>query len=342
MNAWRTTVTNVLVVTVVSVLLWLWAAGATEESRPVRFDVRVITADPERIQTEPTEAIPVNAVVRGARREVADAAERLSGKTFDLVVGSVGVPGTPGTHTINLADTLRRTSRVPLGRVGIKVDSPETLTITVSELETVTASIVPVLSNLSIVGEPIVDPLTAQLRLPKSLVPLLGASPRVEALLPPAEAGTIQAGRSHTRSIPLRLPDALAPHRRQVSIVPERAQVSFMVESRSASTTLARVPVQIAGPPADLDGYRIAIAPEDALLREVEVSGPTAAIEAIEQGQATVLAFVHLSATDLSQRIESSRIDLWMLPEGVTVTRIGDSTDVRPVIRLQVTARGRS
>ncbi|MDZ4830690.1 MAG: hypothetical protein SGJ09_10900 [Phycisphaerae bacterium] len=342
MNAWarwRPKATNFTVVTVISLLLWLWAAGRTREIGTVELFVRFVVADADQTAALPIEAVPVEIELQGTRRELDRAAERFTGKMITLRVGRFGVPGTPGTHAIDLAAALSRTEEFDSTGAAVVASTPATTPLEIVETETIESSIVPLLPGVQLVGDAIVEPETVRVTLPRALVPALGAEPHVQAFLPSTQTNMLQSGRRHGVDVTLRVPEALEAQSRLVRIVPDKARVSFTLLSRSSTSVLRLVPVQIAGPPDDLSEFSVDINPADAFLRDVEVTGPSEIIRALEDGRAKAFAIVHLSADDLALRVTRKRVDLWMLPTGVAVGRIGESSDTEPLIRMTVTQR---
>ncbi|MFO0828893.1 MAG: hypothetical protein U0572_12195 [Phycisphaerales bacterium] len=336
---WRPVAANFAVVTLVSLVLWLWAAGRSRETTTVGLSVRFVVADTDRLLAVPVDPISVDVELQGSRRELDRAAERLSGKTIPLRVGRVGVPSALGTHSIDLTLAIGRAQEINEAGVAVVSTSPSTTTLELVETESVDAKIVLVVPGYQIAGQTVAEPSTARVTLPKSLVPALGNPPQIEAFVTPQQASTLMPGRRRPIDATLRVPPALDAQSKLVRIAPDKARMTFTLASRSSTTTLRLVPVQIAGPPADIDGYTIAIEPSDAFLRDVEVTGPSETIRALEDGRANVFAFVHLSADDLALRVTRKRVDLWMLPPEVTVLRVGESVDTQPLIRLSIAQR---
>jgi hypothetical protein len=227
------------------------------------------------------------------------------------------------------------------GAGAIADSKPASAALIITETEVLLATIAPVLPGAQLLGDAVAEPATARVIVPRSLAAAFGSTPRIEAFVPTDRTASLQPGRGHTLDVALRVPEVLQSQRRLIRIEPERTRVTFTLVSNSSVATLRLVPVQIAGPPADLEQYLVDVDAEDAFLRDVELSGPTDAIRAIESGSTPVFAFVHLSADDLAKRPDRGRIALWNLPQGVTVTRIGTSTDVRPFVRLTITPRPR-
>jgi hypothetical protein len=337
----RPVAANIAVVTVVALLLWFWAAGQTREVGSLTLLVRFVPADPERTLVMPSEATAVELDLQGSRRDLERASDRLGGKTITLKGGRAGVPSSPGGHVVDLAGVLARSDELASLGIAVVSANPASFSLDVLETTTVTAKVRPVLPGAQLAGEAIAEPEEVEITLPRSAVGGLGAEPAVEAFLPAAQSSLLEAGRRHAIDVQLRVVEALAPQASLIRIVPDRARITFTLQSRSARTILPLVPVQIAGPPLDLADYTVLIAPDQEFLRDVEIAGPIDTIRGIEDGRIKVFALVHLSADELALRVGRKRVDVWMLPPGVSVVRVGDSNDVLPPVGLVIQERAR-
>lgn len=339
MSRWRPMLANGAVITVVSLLLWLWAAGQTRETSTVEALLRFAPGDPERSMVTPADPIPVNIELQGSRHELERATDRLSGKTLVLRTGRPEVPASPGSHTIDVTAALNRSEDFTTIGVAAISTVPSTVSIDLMETVTVDAKVVAVMPGAQVSGTPVVDPASVKVSLPKALVGGLGSDPTIEAFLSAAQTNALETGRRHVIDVALRVPEALVEQAKLVRFGVDRAKLTFTLQSRYSSTVLRLVPVQIAGPPLDLDGYNVTLEAGDEFLREVAVTGPAATILALEDGRLKALAFVHLTADDLARHTTRKRIEMWMLPQDVTVQRIGDSTDTTPEVRMTIVER---
>ncbi len=103
-------------VTVISIVVWLWAAGQTLQSRTVSFEVLIESGEPERRRVSPAEALAVSVEIKGSRQAVISASESLSGRRLILLTGADRVPSQVGTHDVVLMDTLSVSPAIaPLG-----------------------------------------------------------------------------------------------------------------------------------------------------------------------------------------------------------------------------------
>jgi len=332
---------TVATVTAVALLLWLWAAGQTTESTTAVVQVRFASGDPARSAMLPATATSVEVRLRGSRRDLDEAANRLGTRVLELRSGGPGIPATVGTHLIDLATAIGRSEEIARLRASVDSVTPSAATVEVVELAEVQAKVVPELPGVRLAGDASVDPERVTVRMPASLLRRLEGPPRIEAFVPPSRSELLAAGRRHAVEVPLRLPESLEVDAAFVSIEPERARVSFTVADRSRTATLPLVPVQVAGPPEDLDGFVVTLADGQEFLRDVEVRGRADLVRDLEEGRARAIAFVHLGADDLAARVTRKRIAMWLLPPGVSVTRIGGVEDTSLPVELSIRERVR-
>jgi hypothetical protein len=338
---WRGRIGSFATVTAVALLLWLWAAGRTTEVGTISVQARFASGDPGRVAVLPPTPFTVELRLRGSRRDLDDAASRLAGTVLELRSGGPGIPAAIGDHVIDLATSIDRSEE--LSRLGASVDAanPASATVEVVELVSVEAPITPDLPGVRLAGGVTVEPERVTVRLPAALFRRLDGPPRLEAYLPPSQSEALATGRRHSIEVPLRLPESLEADAALVTLEPARARLSFTIADRSRTATLPLVPVQVAGPPEDLDAFTVTLADGSEFLRDVVVQGRADLVRDLEEGRARAIAFIHLSADDLAKRVSRKRISLWMLPEGVEVTAVAGSDETSPAVEVSIRDRVR-
>jgi hypothetical protein len=117
------------------VIVWLWAAGQTAQTRVITFDTVIDSGDPSRLLVAPSEPLHLSVEVKGSRQAVLGATQSLSGRTIRLLTGADGVPSTTGMHDVVLKDVLSISPSVaPLG-VDITSVTPSVVRITIERVE---------------------------------------------------------------------------------------------------------------------------------------------------------------------------------------------------------------
>jgi len=334
-ESWEARLGTLGLVTAITVLIWIWAAGKTETTEVLDgVELRFASPDPARLRVAPATVRLEQLTATGSTRALNRFGER--SRRFEFVAGSGGVPATEGTHVVALADLFARIPEVAETGLSIETD-PATIEIEVIALESRTLRLEAELPGVSTQGDTEVQPATAELLLPAS-VEVPPSQLFAIAAANPAQLQRLEPGRRETVNASLRLPPELATLARGEPPQPATARITFTPRVLDRETTLPRVPVQVAGIAEDFARYRVDAAPT--FLEEVLVRGPAETIGRIEAGT-RVLAFVHLTTDELESAavaggsIEKS-ISMWLLPSGVEVRQVGRIEGSRPNITLRV------
>lgn len=337
MGEWTNRISTALIATVVMLLIWTWAAEKTLETQTVSGAVRFVPGEGQALSIDPADPVTVTVEVKGSRRSI-QRIETLLDRGLDLRLGLGAVPTTPGTYSVSLARAISEVPDIQRSDLTVLSTKPDTVTVSIGRLVTRAVKIDAAIPLAQISGSVTIDPSEAQVTLPESLA---DAAPqaRLEAFV---DVKDLEPGRRHSLEVPLRWPEALQAARGTARVVPERVTVSFRLESRDRTIVIPTVPVQVAGPPVDLNNFAVQVEPGSEFLRAVTVSGPGDAISQIESGRARIAAIVHLGADDLARRVTTKPVSMWLLPPGVTVTRIGSSTETNPSIALRIVERPRT
>lgn len=330
---WRDRFWTYLLVTTVTVLIWLWAAFETRDNRSQSYLVVFAPSAPtDQVVTPRERTIAVD--LEGSRL----ALER-AGKLKSPLVLTVGneLPSKPGVHRTDVVEILERHDVLTDTGVGVVAADPPFIDLEIDDLVPITAAVVPMLTGLD-TEEREVNPPQATVRLPGRLREIAGAELTVEAHLLQASLEGLEPGRSYNLPATLGLPESLRSVQ-SATIEPPMATVSFKVKSRIKQVTLPTVRVQIAGPPEDLKEYLVEV--EDRALSDVTIKADGTLIQQIDRGQVTVVALVHLSTNEKERRIDSKAITCFMalLPDGrikVVDAEVAGSTQP-PVVRLKIT-----
>lgn len=332
---WEARLATLGVVTAVSVLIWIWAAGQTETTETFdQIELRFDTADPSRLRITPGTIRLPRLTATGSTRSLQRFRE--GPRSFDFTAGSGGVPATEGRHTISVSELFAKVPAV--AETGLAVDAePATIDLEVTALATRTLRLEPELPGVSTQGDTEVQPPTAELLLPAS-AEVTASQLFAIAAVNPGQLQRLEPGRRETVNASLRLPPELAALAQGSLPEPATARVTFTPRVLDRETTLPRVPVQVAGIAEDFVRYRVESSP--AFLDDVVIRGPAETIGRIEAGT-RVLAFVHLTTDELESAAVGGvaivkPISLWLLPAGVEVRRVGDLEGSRPNITLRV------
>lgn len=337
MESRRGRIGNVVTISLVTVLIWIWAAGETREDITSFTDLRLVGQTQGSVQITPAEINSVSFQMRGAKRAI-DAMAVLFREPLDIQIGTMGIPAEPGVHEIDLLTVGRfLAEQVDLPVTFLSAD-PEVTSISIKSLVTRSMTIQVVLPDgVRTAGAVEVAPSEASITLPSSLATLPNLS--IDATVSDQDLATLTPGRLQEIEATLGLPESLVEFAEEITITPRKVLVRVKLVSAESTFLVPSIPVQIAGPPTDLDQYLVTIDPAAAFLRDVTLRGPADAIANIAEGKVSVLAFLHLTSDDLVQGITEKAVSMWQLPPGVTVSSIGDDATSNPMVSLTIEDR---
>lgn len=339
METRRERIGNVVTISLVTVLIWIWAAGETREDITSFTDLRLIGQTSGSVQIEPSEINSISFQMRGARRAIDAMAARFR-EPLEIQIGTLGVPADPGVHEIDLlavGQLLAEQEDLPVTFLSAE---PKTTSVTIKSLETRSMAIQVLLpEGVRTAGAVEVAPTEASITLPSSLTTLPNLS--IAATVSDEDLASLTPGRLQEIEATLGLPSSLAAYEDDVTITPRKVLVRLKLVSADSTLLVPSIPVQIAGPPTDLDQYLVTVDPAAAFLRDVTLRGPAEAITSIAEGRMSVIAFLHLTSDELAQGITEKAVSMWQLPTGVTVSSIGDDSTSNPMVPLTIEDRTR-
>ena len=336
----KESIANATVVTLVTLLIWTWAAGETRETEPSFVDLELVSPTEGSLQFSPSRIPTVRLMIRGPRRAVESASERLR-EPVEITAGTLGVPAEPGEHDLDLARVtteLLESWRLPVTVIDA---NPAMVRVQVEALSQRRSRIVPILpASARTTGRLEIEPESATVVLPNAIEGLDDLE--IEARITERDLEGRQPGRRHQFQVTLQLPEALAEVAENARIDPPIAEVRLTLDSNDEDLELsAPVPVQIAGPAADLEDWSVEVDPSSAYLRKVVLRGPADEIQRLRdrEGGLGVIAFVHLTSDDLLQMVEEKPVTLWSLPPGIEVTSVDGDATSSPRIAVRIERR---
>jgi hypothetical protein len=311
---WRSEIYNAIAAAVIALLVWAYANDRTQESTTVTGMVRLAPSDPRELYAEPTAAFTVSLEVRGSRRAI-ERVENTLRAGLSMQTGSEGVPGTVGTHEVELADAIGNDAAISSTGAEITRATPRIMRVEIGRLVTDQVQVTPVLPRAAVQGEIVVDPPVVTVTMPESARSSLGAI-TLDALV---DTKNLEPGRTHSVDVELKLPESLSRWKELSRVVPPRAKVTFALLATKAEFTLSSVPVEVAIAPAALELYRVSVPPGSAYLQNVVVTGPLASIDRLRSGDFLPAAVVSLDSRTLTSGVRRLPVTSWRLPEGVTL-----------------------
>ena len=305
-----------MVVTLMTVLIWLYAEGAivkTHARQRVRIDF--VSPGDATLAIEPG-SLTAFVTFRGNSSQL-QAFERLTeSKPVAIEVEPDGEP----RRRINIAQRLETAVFEQIGVDLQAIQPEEVVDLTVRRLEQVELPIVVRADGYDFATAPTPDPATATLILPSDLVPRaeqLTVEMRSVLRERPGRPGT-----QEIRSVGLELPRELRdPYAR---LVTAEADINFTLADINEEAVLPSVPLYLEVPPGF--GFRVRVDGDAKTLNDVTVAGPRALLQRVLRGEAPVYGTVRLhDATRLApgRRTEPVFFDT---PPGLEVPRLRSVT----------------
>lgn len=305
-----------LVVTLVSVLIWIVAEGESLSRERVEVVVRLVHDEGEMAMRPAPGSQWTGRVVmeiEGSTAELSRLRELLR-DVIELSPGDEGVPVEPGEHTINLAEVLRSIEPMVESGVSITGIEPETVGVLVDRVEWQSFEVRVDMPELASASSPAAEPARVRVLVPSLLSESIADLRTLHASLTREQVDGLDVGeRNVIPNVPIDLPDALSGHP-FVRVEPERVSVTVTLESRVESITLDTVPVQIQKPAFEAELWTVHVEGEDQLLEGVTVTGPSELIDRIRSGELTIFATVVLTLDDRDAGITQKEAVFTNLP----------------------------
>jgi hypothetical protein len=327
-----------LIVTLVTVLIWFWAAAETREQKTIYSSrVQFTVADAaDWIITPPQQAASVT--LTGSKLAIQNA-EVVARQPLVVAIRPI-----EGPQTVDLLAAIAQDESFRDTGVTINGVEPAYAEISLDRVERFMAPVKAVLPGITPQDEIVIDPPEVQVSIPRALRQRAPRDLVVEAFVDRSELDRLLPGVPQNIEARLRLPEPITSAS-GIVIAPNRVKLSFTVRSRTREIKLDTVRVQIAGPPEDRESYVVEVDPKQ--LRDVTITAQADLARRIESNEVPVVAVVHVSALEKENRIASKPVSyfLALVPDGrggtngeVVKGAVGGSLQM-PVINLKITDR---
>ncbi len=308
---------TILVVTVVSAIVWIFAEAETlrsiESAVEVTFQAEPASnlvigiVDPAPTAPGSDRAITLRVTIEGPSASL-DAAQRVLQRPMKITPGTGPLPTRAGEWAVSTRDLLRAVPQIRELGVTIKAVQPDTLHIAIDELASREVTVSVQTPDDRTDGAPEVSPRTVVLRYPKSAADRVSNATTASVRVDDATWQRLVPGKRE--SIPglrVELPEALRGLR-GVRAEPATVDVAVTVRSRTANIVIPRVPVQLRIPPTELSKFDIQIPEQDRSIIDVSVSGPSELIRQIDEKALVLVAMVPLSFEELERAADKGPI----------------------------------
>jgi hypothetical protein len=276
---WREKLETYVVVTVVAVLVWLYAEGENVKlynNEPVA--VQFVAPEGQQLAVEPAEPIRVLASFRGSSGQFQQFYEIVRSGPLEVPVNTD--PARLGTPQFPIVTQLL--DQTALGRLGISglTTDPQTVEVLVRELQTVRLPVEVDVRGVELVRPATVEPSEVRLTLPADQAQA-AVGRRATVRLTPSELDPFPPGEPHSVQGTIELPLGLdSPWTR---IEPRTVLVQFEKNPRvqTRTVTLDSVNVYINVPGGAFEFFSVRL-PAERRVPTVRVSGPADLIERIQ------------------------------------------------------------
>jgi len=317
---WQKVQTYVFV-TLIAVLIWLYAEGLTLKTWEITPDIEFVPPPGQKLLISPARH-RIQATIKGPTAQLDEIKKLQEAGPIKLELLDDPTNAEP-YEQVNLAQELAR--QPAIARLGVTITDikPARVRVRVERYVTRTLAIeIGTNSDFEFKGDPTVDPAEATVEVPMSLAGGIDDDTKVIALLDDAVLTRLEMDKQHIEeNVPLILPPPLGGE--HIIITPQAASVTLTITQKTSTTAPQSVPVLLVAPIAELAKYEVLLEnQDDQMLRGVVLSGPNDVIDGISARQIKVWAELRLSADDLAQAAgkDSNSAPVHMsMPAGITV-----------------------
>jgi hypothetical protein len=155
----------------------------------------------------------------GSKSSVEDAVNAVNGRVFDIVVGTAGVPNTPGGHEVSLAELIAAMPAIEETGVLVRSVQPSIANVAIESVVRHEARVLVRTASGAIIENAVVEPETVSIWVPQPLVARMTDPCTVDAIVPSAPAPGV------TVEVPVTLPADVATTLGRARIEPNRVRV---------------------------------------------------------------------------------------------------------------------
>lgn len=324
----RERIESLVLVTVVTVLVWLFAEGEVIKPYEPTLQVRFVSPsedEPLLIEISDTstpgeagegQSLSVRVQLRASAGQRQEVERRFQGRPIEIPVADPTGPA-GRTQTIDLRARLANSALGELG-VNVRDTTPDSVTVAVEPMRTVSLPIEVRAHGQRLAEPPSVEPAEVEVQAPASEVAQIEGR-RVVAAIDEMRLDEIEPGKTHTfPNVVLQLPQ-LPPwiDRQHLSLMTNTAAVTVTLkeQTRQAGLELNRMPVNVVASWQVLEAYTLRILEPQRVVNNVRLKGPAKLISQIENGRIDVRAEVRPSYEQLQSGIRTYPVLIEAPPE---------------------------
>lgn len=302
-----------VIVTVISVLVWLYAEGENVLTfNNQRMQVQFVAPPGQDLAVVPQGPVPILVSVRASAGEI-DQFEEMIRKGPIRIEVEVDPEADSPTQTLVLKEALLASKVGSLG-VNILQTDPATRTVHAEPLVTRKLPVVSGPTDVQFAEPPAFVPREVAVTLPRSLA-RASKDNRVIARVDALNLSSYDVNTDTVATVPLEAPQAMQGP--WTTLAQPTAQMTFNIRKLTDTYRIPTVQLRINTDPLTLKDFEIGIAQSDMLLRDVRVTGPSDVVAAIRAGDARVWAELR-PTRDQAERGVEALTPVIVAPEGVT------------------------
>ncbi len=298
-----------VVVTVITVLIWLYAEGAIVETYTrQKVTIQFVGAGDVPVAIEPAVVTPLVTF-------------RASGPTFQKFKertdsAPITIPLQPGDENLQTVDIADRLEQEVFNELGIVLDEadPETEDVSVRRLVEVRVPITVRDSEVELERPPAIEPNTVTFTVPEDLAPRLSRQSAYVDLNDAIRNNPPEPGVQDQQTLAIEWPDGIET--RWTKADAEEALVTYRIEKVDATLTVPTVPLELLVP-TDFP-FDIRTENNERVINNVEVTGPSDTLERIAAGELEIQAVLRFkNIAELSEGRQTVDVT-FITPPGVT------------------------
>lgn len=325
-----------ITVTLVALLVWLYAEGENIKTYEMDVPIQFVAATGQNLLIKPVrlEDNP-RLTIQCSSAQYVQLEQLLDGTPIPVPLSED--PNAPdGNQQLLLKQLFTSLPIFSKLSVNITEVKPVQVSVNVKKLQTVELKIAEVTEGDSQLQDVVIEPATAIMHLPKDMLINLTESDTILARLNKQVLDRLTLNQSHTiEGVQLIAPAAVRTE--DVRIDPPSAKVTFTLTRQAKTATISSVAVRLVLPAASMGQYDVTLLnDEDKLIRSVKLTGPNDLIDAIEQRKIKIWADIKLEADDLAKGVGKESIAIVPLiqkPDNVKLV------EAPGAINLKITTR---
>jgi len=331
----------ILLVTLVALLVWVYAEGESLRADTITVDVELVGGSDELfVMPEPGERWTgrVTVQLRGSTASLDRLRDRL-GSPVKLTATAGELPREPGSHRVDLRDALRRDETFRGAGVSMEMVEPEAVEVRVQALDHREVVVQVEAPSVQLAGPAKSDPARVRVSIPAALAETLDEPVRARAVVGALRLeqgeGLVPGQGATVPGVPVTLEPSWLAGTPGLVVEPESVDVTLTISSGRSEYTIRSMPVRVVVPGVSSGRLAVEVPDDDQFLVDVTLAGPSPAIDRLRRGvREPPMAIVVLEADRLAAISEPVELQLAPrltgLPAGVEV-----ATEL-PLIRVRV------